>query len=188
MNQKQFLDELRIHLQELPEADLHEILLDYEEHFNIGHSEGRSEEEIVEELGTPASIAEDIWNEREQDRNSFKENEYVQTEPIFGQRKASSSIFKTIAKSIFVIFPLSILAIVCGSVFISLSFASVVLILSSIAQLGAIIFDASNAFLKVCVSMVAGGLGVLLGVAMIRVWQFFRTFMRNRSDGGRKIA
>jgi len=31
----------------IPESDLTEILYDYEDHFNVGISEGRSEEEIA---------------------------------------------------------------------------------------------------------------------------------------------
>lgn len=57
MNKKQFLKELREELKQLPKEDLDSIMEDFEEHFKIGLSKGRNEEEIAESLGTPNTIA-----------------------------------------------------------------------------------------------------------------------------------
>lgn len=57
MNRKEYLDRLRISLQGLPIAEIEDILSDYEEHFDIGISKGKSEEEISKELGDPREVA-----------------------------------------------------------------------------------------------------------------------------------
>jgi len=57
LNKKQFFKELREELKQLPKEDFDSIMEDFEEHFEIGLSKGRNEEEIVESLGTPNTIA-----------------------------------------------------------------------------------------------------------------------------------
>jgi uncharacterized membrane protein len=57
LNKKQFLKEVREELKELPKEDLESIMEDYEEHFEIGLSKGRTEEELAESLGDPKTIA-----------------------------------------------------------------------------------------------------------------------------------
>ena len=54
MTKKEFMQQLK---QLLPDKDRRDILLDYEEHFLSGLSEGKAEEEIVAELGTPEEVA-----------------------------------------------------------------------------------------------------------------------------------
>lgn len=71
MNKKEFIDKLKIHLQGMPESEIQDILSDYEEHFDVGISKGKSEEEIAKELGDPRDIAESY-------RTSFK-NTYNNT-------------------------------------------------------------------------------------------------------------
>lgn len=57
MNKKDYLTKLKIALQGLPVEELEDILSDYEEHFQIGISKGKSEEEISHELGDPREVA-----------------------------------------------------------------------------------------------------------------------------------
>ena len=57
MNKKEYLAKLRMYLQGLPISELEDIISDYEEHFNIGISKGKSEEEISKELGDPKEVA-----------------------------------------------------------------------------------------------------------------------------------
>lgn len=54
MNKKEFMKKLK---QLLPEKDRRDILLDYEEHFLSGLNDGKTEEEIVAELGSPEEVA-----------------------------------------------------------------------------------------------------------------------------------
>ena len=57
MNKDEYLDLLELYLKDLPSDEINDILLDYEEHFRIGISKGKSEEEISKELGSPKYIA-----------------------------------------------------------------------------------------------------------------------------------
>lgn len=57
MNKDEFITTLKKELHGLPPSEIEEILYDYEEHFQIGLSKGKSEEEIAKELGNPKIIA-----------------------------------------------------------------------------------------------------------------------------------
>lgn len=57
MNRDEYINKLRINLQGLPNSEIQDILSDYEEHFQIGISKGKSEEEISKELGDPKEVA-----------------------------------------------------------------------------------------------------------------------------------
>lgn len=58
MNKTEFMDLLRYYFRKISEADLAEILSDYEAHFAEGKERGLSEEEICKELGSPKDIYE----------------------------------------------------------------------------------------------------------------------------------
>lgn len=57
LNRREFIEILRSGLKGLPENEIMDILYDYEEHFEIGLSKGKTEEEIAKELGNPKIIA-----------------------------------------------------------------------------------------------------------------------------------
>lgn len=57
MNKKEFIDILYISLYNIPEEEKREIIMDYEEHFQIGIERGLDEEEISNKLGNPEQIA-----------------------------------------------------------------------------------------------------------------------------------
>ncbi len=57
MNRRDYIDQLKTYLQGLPIDEINDILSDYEEHFDIGISKGKSEEEISSELGNPREVA-----------------------------------------------------------------------------------------------------------------------------------
>jgi len=61
MTKQEFMRKLKKLLRPLPEKDRAEIVSDYEEHFRIGLSEGKSEEEIAEHLGDVQLIAEQFY-------------------------------------------------------------------------------------------------------------------------------
>lgn len=62
MNQNEFLGRLRDELYGLPEEEIHDIIQDYKEHFQVGLSKGKSEAEIARELGNPRTIAKAFIN------------------------------------------------------------------------------------------------------------------------------
>ncbi|WP_047984962.1 HAAS signaling domain-containing protein [Ornithinibacillus californiensis] len=60
MNREQFLSKLNDSLKRLPSSEREEILQDFREHFEIGMSEGKSEEDIASGLGSPQQIAKEL--------------------------------------------------------------------------------------------------------------------------------
>ncbi len=58
MNQTEFMDLLRYYFRRISEAELQDILSDYESHFKEGKARGLTEEEICRELGSPKSVYE----------------------------------------------------------------------------------------------------------------------------------
>ena len=57
MNKVEFLHILEISLRDFKEQEKKEILYDYEEHFRIGEQSGKSEDDLIKELGDPNNIA-----------------------------------------------------------------------------------------------------------------------------------
>ena len=57
MTKSEYIQSLRATLKRLPLEEIEDIIYDYEEHFQIGLSKGKTEEEIAKELGDPKSIA-----------------------------------------------------------------------------------------------------------------------------------
>lgn len=65
MKKEEFIDLLRFYLHKLPNSVINDILSDYQEHFQIAMNQGKSEEEICQELGSPKQIAKEyLDNER----------------------------------------------------------------------------------------------------------------------------
>ncbi len=62
MNKRDYLDLLRYYLRDLPGVVVNDIIYDYEEHFNAGIENGKTEEQISEELGSPDDIAKEYLN------------------------------------------------------------------------------------------------------------------------------
>ena len=60
-NEREYLNTLKVRLTEyVSREDLDDILSDYAEHFSIGKSEGRSEEDLCRALGSPEDVAKEI--------------------------------------------------------------------------------------------------------------------------------
>lgn len=57
MNKEEFLNTLKNSLVEFTEEERREILYDYEEHFRTGIENGKTEAELISELGNPVDIA-----------------------------------------------------------------------------------------------------------------------------------
>jgi uncharacterized membrane protein len=63
MNKTEFFKELTKQIQKLPKTERDNIIEDYEEHFEHGVFEGRTEEEIAKKLGNPRKIARELITE-----------------------------------------------------------------------------------------------------------------------------
>jgi uncharacterized membrane protein len=60
MNKEQFLAKLNDALKRIPSSEREDILQDFREHFEIGISEGKTEEEVANGLGSPQQIAKEM--------------------------------------------------------------------------------------------------------------------------------
>lgn len=56
MNKHTFMEILKSSLGNMPQDEINDILYDYNEHFEIGINNGKTEEEICRELGDPRTI------------------------------------------------------------------------------------------------------------------------------------
>ncbi|MNO57795.1 hypothetical protein D3C76_483380 [compost metagenome] len=64
MNKREFLSHLYVHLSVLPPEERDELMEDYENHFAFAEQNGKSEIEVVKELGDPAELAKEAIGER----------------------------------------------------------------------------------------------------------------------------
>jgi uncharacterized membrane protein len=60
MNKGQFMEKLNDALKRLPSSEREDIVQDFEEHFAIALSEGKTEDEITASLGSPQQIAKEM--------------------------------------------------------------------------------------------------------------------------------
>ncbi|MCM3785555.1 DUF1700 domain-containing protein [Neobacillus mesonae] len=64
MNRRMFMTALERELRPLEESERMELLSDYDQHFVMGLSEGKTEEEIARELGNPRELAQEALGDR----------------------------------------------------------------------------------------------------------------------------
>lgn len=62
MTKTAYMDKLKAYLHNLPLEELEDILSDYDEHFEVGLSKGKTAEEISKELGDPYDISRNYIN------------------------------------------------------------------------------------------------------------------------------
>lgn len=81
MTKREFLNALNYYLSGFKKEERDEILYDYEEHFRIGMESGKTEEDLIKELGNPKDIADQYRGAGDNETNSTvvnnKENSTV---------------------------------------------------------------------------------------------------------------
>lgn len=82
MTKLEFMDLLRYYFRNSQDDILQEILTDYEEHFSVAQSQGKTEEEITRELGSPKDIYEAYLQEGLVEAVRPKERYRIQTETL----------------------------------------------------------------------------------------------------------
>jgi uncharacterized membrane protein len=165
MVKNEFLDKLEYLLSRVPEQDRKEMLYDYQEHFEIGLANGRSQAELIAELGDPHVIARDLLADYRIGRA-----EKDKTPSNMGR-----AILATISLSFFNL--LIILGPVVGlfGAYVALCAVSFGLTVLPLAILGSYFFGYSyESFLvNFFVSLTSFSLGVLMSIGMIYVGKFF---------------
>ena len=64
MNRQQFMQAMEMYLRLMDPMERAELLADYDQHFTMGIREGKSEQDIAQELGRPEEIAREALGER----------------------------------------------------------------------------------------------------------------------------
>ncbi|MBH0172637.1 HAAS signaling domain-containing protein [Fictibacillus phosphorivorans] len=65
MDKNQFLQQIEKNIKPLGASEQREVLDDYEEYFEMGYESGRTDEDIIKGLGSPAKIAKEILAQTE---------------------------------------------------------------------------------------------------------------------------
>jgi uncharacterized membrane protein len=164
MNKKEFLKKLK---RLLPANDQKEIIADYEEHFNTGISEGKTEEEIASDLGTPTDVAKEFGYVRE-------------------KAPVRNVVFAAIGLILFdALIGIAIVASVF-SVWISLWSVAFSLLVSGVALIVSIFFTALISPFPWYLGLISGiallGLSGLFSIGMIYVTKYFFKALRWYGD------
>lgn len=186
MNRDQFLFQLESLLKGLPREERDDILQDFEEHFVIGRSEGKTEEDISSALGSPHQIAKEI-------RANYHIERVNNDKTVGNVIRAVWAVIGLGFFNLFIVLGpfLVLVSLVLAGWIVSVSFVAspLLVLIDTIAFLGA--FSMFDLFF----SLLLAGLGILVGLAMFRVTQFFVTaFIRylkynvNLVKGGLKHA
>lgn len=134
MNRDEYLDLLRYYLKSLPKPIVEDIILDYETHFNEGIKNGRSEEDIAIELGSPRELANE-YLENEDYHYNKEEVLYKNTDK---ETENSTELIKKIILGIVIFFALTVIV----PVFFGLLTGFIGLIIGALAVIFSLIVSA----------------------------------------------
>lgn len=140
MNKQEFLKELKKNLRGFSQEEIDDILYDYEEHFSIGLSSGKTEEEIANDLGDPKDIAQQYKKAKgnptiEETAKYYKEKAREKTKAFsrsMSDSKNKSDRFIKIALFVLLAIILSPVILSVAATILGIFASGVVLILCSI--------------------------------------------------------
>ncbi|WP_075980064.1 DUF1700 domain-containing protein [Bacillus massilinigeriensis] len=165
MVKNEFISKLESLLSRVPEDDRREMLYDYEEHFEIGLANGKSEKDLIAELGDPYVIARDLLA----DYRVEKAEKDRTVSNIFHAIIASISL--SFFNLVFVLGPvIGLLGVYIGlcATALALTLSPLVVIFSSVMG-----FSYESFTVNFFVSITLFSLGALLSIGMIYVGKFF---------------
>ncbi|MBM7570545.1 HAAS signaling domain-containing protein [Aquibacillus albus] len=160
MTKKDFLKELDYRLRKVPQQKRKEIIDEYEEQFDIGFTEGKTEAEVAAALGIPKMIADDILADVD-----------VQ---VIEKGNPTTSISRVIIAAIglfffnliFLLGP--VVAII--AVYLSFSAVGIAFSLTPLAWLVSIVLgQAANVLGEFFIVLTVSSLGVLISIGMMYV-------------------
>ncbi|MBE7681807.1 MULTISPECIES: DUF1700 domain-containing protein [Paenibacillus] len=177
MNRQQFMQAMEIHLRPMEPQERAELLADYDQHFELGLQEGRTEEEIARELGHPEEIAREALGERYDVNTPGSDPFYAPTYGEMRPPKNSNRAARNFFTGIGLIFLNLILGIPLGLTLWSLWLAIASMSLLVLAPVAAAVdflflspFDKAELF----VAIGAFGVGILFFLAAQRVFKGFK--------------
>jgi len=160
MNREQFMSRLDKSLGGLKYDVRHEILRDFEEHFEIGAEQGKSEEEIAQSLGSPHQIAKELTAVH------YLERAEATTSAGNIMRAAWAAIGLGFFNLVIVLGPfIAVAAIVFAGWTIGISFVATPVL----AIIGMFIYADDYAVFQLFASLALSGLGLLILYGMLYV-------------------
>lgn len=203
MERYNFLKKLDELLAKVPEEDRKEMLYDYEEHFSFGLANGKTEAEIVSELGDPYVIARDLLADYRQMKMAKPEmvepenimNQYHQMDQkkVNASRKqtSTSTVSSTLAAIGLGFFNLIfVLGPVLGlfGAYIGLWAAALVLLISPLFTLGSLFFTELEQTLMVFfLSLITCSLGIFLSVGLTYIGKYGLSGLRSYGKFNLKV-
>jgi uncharacterized membrane protein len=162
MNKEQFLADLEKRLGALPSKERQDILYDYKEHFQAGLEEGKTEQEVIEALGSPDSIAREQLALYGVDLSK----EYNEKPKKGGLQKGLVAVGLIFLNLIFVLAPF----VAVAGIFLSLWILSLTFIISPLLSLiGGMIVTNPFKWFEFFVSLTLSGIGIFLFIGMKKV-------------------
>ena len=170
MNKEMFLYKLSRNLQSLPKEEVDDIMMDFEEYFEIGMERGRTEEELSLSLGDPDTLAKHIRAES-----------YIKkAEEDTSAKNITRAVFTTIGLSFFNIIFILPLFLVVFALVISLFAVSVSISAAGITgMIGSIFYPLYAEYLTFTLNPAVGvftflglgAFGVLFFTGNVYLWR-----------------
>ncbi|WP_028776590.1 DUF1700 domain-containing protein [Shimazuella kribbensis] len=180
MNKNEFLSELNRHLQKLPKSEQEAAIEDYEEHFEHGVFEGRSEADIATSLGNPRKIARELVTEYHLEHAEQHNSYYSITRAVF------AFLGLGFLNLVFVLAPfIAIVAVIIASYAVSFVF-----VISPLSVFVALFGDDSWQSILLLLFATLGllGVGLILGTVTTKFSKiFFQWFTRYLKSNQRII-
>lgn len=144
MDKKNYLDLLKYYLKDLPANVIEDIIIDYDQHFIEGIQNGKTEEQISEELGRPEHIAREYLRLEPNLRRKSKANS-SQADDLASNSEDKTLKYILIAVALIVLSPVIIgvfstiigLIVAAFGISIALVFAGIAIVIALVAGAGA---------------------------------------------------
>lgn len=173
MDKRGFMRELDYRLRDLPVSEKKDILQDYDDHFKIGEIDGKTEQDVILELDSPLTIAQNRLGDRQLVNDQARTPSYERKSNPF--RSLFLLIMVIFFNLVFVVGPaIGLFAVWISGWAVSISFtlAPVLWLLSFINDS---VIDVTAEFFVV---LTLTSIGVLIGLAMIPVSKFSYKIVR----------
>ncbi|MEG0296936.1 MAG: DUF1700 domain-containing protein [Clostridium sp.] len=169
MNRDEFLNIIKEGLKDFPEMELNDILYDYREHFDAALASGKSNEEIIRELGNPEDLVNQYRsgyiqkyegpknNNTYNDNTSSKSNTTNSSNDGFNYKTSKSSSSQDTTSQI-----IKILLVICALIFLGPIASGLI-----VGIIGLFV-----GFTGLFFGVTVGGIGMLLGTTFTSILGF----------------
>ena len=96
MTRQEYLSAIRKELSSLSESEVNDIVRDFDEHFEVGLSQGKTEHEISAELGDPVQVARTYFDDLEDVGHTMKESEEAAANAASASAAANGTVGSTV--------------------------------------------------------------------------------------------